>query len=539
MRGHRATTRRSPGTTEAWILGSGTAALASALYLIHDAQVPASKVHILDSNKSLGQAIHNKGDAINGYDQFAGCLPVPVGTLVRDILTSIPSAESHGQSVFDEIKSVQDGGLADEDTQHPCFLIQRDHVLKETPTKSLNLSLKHRLAIFRLILMPEKQLRRNQISDYLPETFFRSSFWAIWSAQFAFQPWHSAIEFRRALRQYLREFRTLSLLSCLDITGYYQHESIFLPTYLFLRSLGVDFQFDTRVDAITTSVINNQLTVDRIQLIQGGLGVQRYIGPNNIVIANLGSTVSGSNIGHDDQLPFRRSIEPTRDLDENWSLWLELGTKYTQFGDPYTFCTRQSESMLESFTATATNSPLFDRLCSVSHCSSRAGAFIALQESRWKLNICLPVQPVFSDQPHDVKVFWGFATRPECEGDFVDKPMVRCSGTEIMTEILKQVDLDPAVYLRNVITIPRFMPRMSSSLLSRAFNDRPEVTPRNTSNIAVIGHFVEIPNYTSVDLNYGVRTAKKAVSDLMGLKPQETVGCDLPFSFYLRMLFWK
>lgn len=66
--------RRKPEDTEAWILGSGIAALASAHYLVVDAKVPYSQVHVLDFHTLLGQALHQKGGPYSGYDQFAGWL---------------------------------------------------------------------------------------------------------------------------------------------------------------------------------------------------------------------------------------------------------------------------------------------------------------------------------------------------------------------------------------------------------------------------------------------------------------------------------
>lgn len=84
--------KRCPAETEAWILGSGTSSLASALYLIKDAQVPPSKVHILDSHDSVGQILHQAGNPSKGYDQFAGCLPVPIGVPLKELPASIPSA---------------------------------------------------------------------------------------------------------------------------------------------------------------------------------------------------------------------------------------------------------------------------------------------------------------------------------------------------------------------------------------------------------------------------------------------------------------
>ena len=54
--------------------------------------------------------------------------------------------------------------------------------------------------------------------------------------------------------------------------------------------------------------------------------------------------------------------------------------------------------------------------------------------------------------------------------------------------------------------------------MTRAPNDRPQIIPPEFSNVGLLGHFVETPRYTCVDVSYGVRTAQTAVSGLMGLE---------------------
>lgn len=175
--------RRSPNKTEAWILGSGTAPLASALYLVQFANVPASQVHILDSHISMGQVLHNNGDPIHGYDQFAGCLPVPVGEPLKELLSMVPSVARMGHTVMDDIKCAETGRIKQK-AARTRFLVQRNNALNDIHTKSLNLNAKHRMELVLFMLKGEKRLGRNQIRDFLPHSFFQSTFWTIWSAQY-------------------------------------------------------------------------------------------------------------------------------------------------------------------------------------------------------------------------------------------------------------------------------------------------------------------------------------------------------------------
>lgn len=341
--------------------------------------------------------------------------------------------------------------------------------------------------------------------------------------RFGFQPWHSATEFRRAVRQYLSDFSSLSILTCLDITGYYQYDSIYLPMYFYLQGQGVDFQFDTKVRNVETSANEDCIrTIIGMSVSQDGLDLKINLGPDDIVIAALGSTVSGSAVGTNNLPPAWHSVQPSDHLDENWSLWLEAGNKYPDMGDPYTFCTRKSESMMESFTITTENIEFFEYLNSLSKCKSEAGAIILMKDSSWGLCLCIPAQPVFTQQPPNVRVLWGFGRFPDKKGDCINNSMLFCSGAQILAEVVHNLEL-PGEMATEVqqqsITIPRAMPRMSSTLLTRSSEDRPRIIPRSISNLGLVGSFVEIPGRTCVDTGYGVDAARIAVSHLMGLEP--------------------
>ncbi|KAJ5627852.1 hypothetical protein N7490_010080 [Penicillium lividum] len=527
--------KRSPDKTEAWILGSGTASLASALYLVHFANVPASKVHVLDSHLSMGQVLHNNGDPIHGYDQFAGCLPVQVGKPLTELLSLVPSVNRLGCTVLDDIKSAETGRIRKQEGR-TRFLVQKNNALSDINTNSLNLNAKHRLELVLLMMKGEKRLGRNQIRDFLPNSFFQSTFWTIWSAQFGFQPWHSAIEFRRAIRQHLGGFHNLSILNCLDITGYYQKESVFLPIFLHLQSLGVDFHFDTTITDIGSTIQNGQETISQLRMIQNGFRMQQKITQDDIVLIAPGSTVSGMTRGTNDHPPGRHSLEPYDELDENWAIWLEIGTRNDMLGNPYNFCTRETESLLESFTITTSDPGLIEYVDLHTHNDTEVGSMIAFQESPWKISCCIPTQPVFAHQPANIRVFWGFALFARRLGEYVRKPMYGCSGAEITKELLGHLHF--ASQPSKTTTIPRVMPRMTAMLLIRSPNDRPQVIPQNMTNLALIGEFVEMPHYSCVDTSYGVRTAQVAVSRLMGLdlrvEPRESSMLGL-----LRILLWN
>ncbi len=185
MEGYEA--KRTAENPEAWILGSGTASLASAVYLIEHVKLQPCKVHIFDKHASLEQGAHDKGNASRGYDQFAGCLPVPGGLPMKELLATVPSAQSQGQSILDEIKTAEAKRVSTTGNGRTRFLAQKNGRMEEIPTEKLNLSFKSRVTLVRFLLKQEKSLTKCQIRDFFPQRFFDSVFWAVWSAQCVFR----------------------------------------------------------------------------------------------------------------------------------------------------------------------------------------------------------------------------------------------------------------------------------------------------------------------------------------------------------------
>lgn len=345
-----------------------------------------------------------------------------------------------------------------------------------------------------------------------------------WNNRFTFQPWHSAAEFRRCLRRYFYEFQNLNTKKPLDCTQFNQFESIIMPIIQFLQRQGVDFRLCTKVTDIATLSDCGTETVSAIHVLRDSSRETITVCADDIVIVSLGSNTSGSSSGTNKTPPLSKTMIAENELDENWSLWLNLRTQRPTLGDPYNFCTRVTESMLETFTVTLKDADFFNRFVKLTCDQPGIGSLVYLKDSSWKISMCIPRQPFFPLQPGNIQTFWGYGLCPEREGSFVKKPMLNCSGEEIMTELLWHLGfLSPSI-LKNSITIPSVMPRMTASLLPRAYGDRPKVIPEGMTNLAVIGQFVEIPNETTVSMEYSVRGAQLAVSQLMGLgeEPENT-----------------
>ncbi|RAL00842.1 oleate hydratase [Aspergillus ibericus CBS 121593] len=505
-------TKRDPAATHAWLIGSGIASLSAAVHLIHDAHVPAANVHILDVHSHAGGAIKSCGNAEDGYVLYTGSLPYFHDRCVENLLSLVPDAEDSQKSLLQSIKEFDKESVPE--TAATTRLMKQG---KDGPelahTKSMQIGPRYRLELIKVMLENERTLGEKSIQEIFDEAFFKTNFWTLWSTTFALQPWHSAVEFRRCLCKHLADIERLNDVKALDRTKYTIYESIILPIESYLRRSGVDFHFHAKVTNLQMNAKEVQTTVSQIFLDDGGEQKAIEVRPEDIVIVTLGSTSSGSQRGSNDAPP----TPPQEVKNGDWSLWIELAEKCSDFGNPLNFHRNIEQAAVENFTVTLRNSDFMQRYETLTHDKPGAGALISFADSNWGLSLSVPRQPVCSNQPPDVDVFWGYGLHPEKAGNFISKPMSACSGKEIMTEVLAHLGFPPEDILAKSITIPVLMPLATAPLLARAHNHRPEVIPFQSKNLAFVGQYVEIQDDTTLSMEYSVRGAQLAVCSLMRL----------------------
>ncbi|KAE8377980.1 67 kDa myosin-cross-reactive antigen family protein [Aspergillus bertholletiae] len=481
-----------------------------------EANVPPERIHILEKLAVAGGGTISEGDSVNGYNCRAGGMPPFNGAAMEELLSVVPSRTRKGKTALDDI--VEFGSHAVNRTSHTRLLTRRSHSVGRIGPRKVSMGLRDRIELYMMLSKTETALGRTRINDHFGESFFKSNYWLVLATTFGFQPWHSAAELRRYFARFPHDLEDLDLPRVLDAGRYNRHEAIVAPVAQFLTSQGVDFRFNTVVSDIVIDPANE----NRVSAIYARGENERsqkiVLGKNDIVIVSVGSVMSGSTTGSNTEPPSLELMDIEKDLDENWLLWLELSTANPKFGNAYNFCTRMPESRLESFTVTLKDPEFFNRFCKLTDNQPGAAALVTLKHSRWVISLNVPQQPVFPNQPGDVQVLWGYGLCPEAEGDYIRKPMLACSGQEIMTEILHHLQFPVETILTNSVTIPCVVPRMTATLLPRACGDRPPVIPEGMENVALIGQFVDIPEEVVVTMDYGVRGAQMAVRRLMGLE---------------------
>lgn len=303
-----------------------------------------------------------------------------------------------------------------------------------------------------------------------------------------------------------------------SLLDYTLHKSTLEPLRSYLKEEGVHFQSNLTVSDVDFLPGEEPCTICRIQAVDAGRQVTIPVEAEDVVIVTIGSAASGSSTGTAAIPP---SIVPSKAetlLDNNWSLWYRLARKSSKFGNPSTFCTHMLDSRLVVF---AIGLPTFEfnriYTCAEAVYSEHRNV-VLVAKSNWSLKLVFMQQHIPNNQTKNTRVILGYSLTPSTLGSFVRKPLHDCCGDEIMAELLECLGVPIDHVLPTAITIPRMIPLGLSPLLKRASDDRPEVIPPNTTNIALVGQYVNVADETALTLQYSVRCAQVAVYRIMGLK---------------------
>ncbi|MGV1914261.1 oleate hydratase [Rhizobium sp. 22-785-1] len=496
--------RSDRSSIKAYLVGGGIASLASAAFLIRDGDLLGHNITILEELDTLGGSLDGSGSPEAGYVLRGGRMLESKYLCTFDLFSSIPTLNgdvSVTEEIFAWNKTMR--------TSSKSRIFRDGHRLT---APAFGLREKHILTIERLALEPEKLLGRSTIADQFDADFFKTDFWFMWCTTFAFQQWHSAVEFKRYLVRFAHMVSGFQRLEGIMRTPLNQYDSMVRPLVKWLEERGVNFQTNTRV----TDLEFGGKSVRRILFECDGKADEIAVLPNDLVIATLGSMTEGSSIGSMDTVP----VLNTRLHGGAWTLWDKLAVDRPEFGRPDVFCGHIDSSKWVSFTTTLRDDAFLKLVRDLTGNVPGEGGLVTFSDSAWLASIVIPSQPHFIDQPKNASVFWGYGLAVDEPGDFVSKPMSACTGREIMTEIIGHLRLKAlsATLLNDAICIPCMMPFITSQFLPRQAGDRPEIIPDGYTNLAFTGQFCELPDDVVFTVEYSIRSAQTAVSRMLGLK---------------------
>ena len=155
---------------QAWIVGSGLAALAAACFLVRDGQMPGDHIHILEAMDVAGGACDGIFDPSRGYVMRGGREMEDHFECLWDLFRSIPSLEKPGASVLDEFYWLTSTTPTTPSAGPPSGRGAGRHT-----DGRFDLSQKGCMEIVKLFMTPDEDLYDKTIEDVFDEEVFGST----------------------------------------------------------------------------------------------------------------------------------------------------------------------------------------------------------------------------------------------------------------------------------------------------------------------------------------------------------------------------
>jgi oleate hydratase len=490
---------------KAHIVGGGFGGLAAAAYLIRDGGMSGDQITVYEECKQLGGGFFLCGDAQAGYS-LPGSVFDANFRCAFSLLDDIPSESNPSVSVKKE--------FFDFNASHPFHDLARivdgnGQVVPHQP--GFGLGLLDAFDFLKLAFSPESTLDGRRIEEFFSPQFFSTEFWLLWSTLMGSLPEQSAMEFRRYLFRTLRLFPDLYDMTNILRTPHAQRQSFIDPLVAWLKAKGVNFLEGVVVKTIGFAQSPGSVTVNGVEYVRAGVAHSVAIAPDDILLVTTGSQIANLSTGS------MRAPPPPTILGGGPSvaLWRQLAGLGPDFGDPNVFFNPAGSDDWRwvSFTVTTRASDFLDLMAALTGNPTGTGGLVTLRDSGWLLSLTIFHQPEVTTQPDGTFVWWGYGLHPERNGDYVKKPMVACTGAEILEEVVKQLKFDAHLndILASSICRPCNMPYVNNIWTARSRADRPRVVPKGTTNLGLIGQYVEVPEDIAFTIEYSARTAWQAV----------------------------
>lgn len=495
---------------QVYFVGGGLASLAGALYLIRDCDFDGENIHIFEEKSLLGGSNDFMGDSENGFICYGDrMLNEETYENLWQLFSSIPSLEKPSMSVTEEIFNF--------DHLHPTHaqarLIDKYGLILDSHSMGFNHS--DRLALEKLFIASEEELGDMTIAEWFTPHFFETNFWYMYQTTFAFKKYSSLKVFRRYINRMILEFPRIDTLEGVTQTPYNEYESLILPLKTYLNAYGVNFYTNSTVTDLDFKD-TDEITVKSIDVKQDEEEKTIELNDGDVCIMTNGCVTDNASLGDLNKAPIFNKEYPV-----SASLWRNIVGKKSGLGNPEIFFNDTEKTNLESFTVTCKGNKILKIIEEITGNIPGSGGLMTFKDSNWMISINVFAQPHFKDQPLDVTTFWGYGLYTDKLGNYVKKPMRDCTGKEILQELLYHLHLENEIdeLMDTVINvIPCMMPYVNSVFEPHKEEDLPKVIPDRSTNFAIIGQFVEIPEDIVFTEEYSVRSARTAIYNLFNVK---------------------
>lgn len=495
---------------KAHVIGGGFGGLAAAGYLIRNAGVPGQDITIYEASERMGGGFFLGGDAESGYN-LPGSVFDDEYRCTFDLLDAVPSASNPAISVKEEFFNFNTRNPFDDRAR----LIDRNGHIVHGPR--FGLSWRDGFALARLALTPEAMLDQRRIEEFFSARFFSSEFWLCYSTIMGSLPQHSAMELRRYLNRTLHMFPYISDMANIWRTPFDQYDAFIKPLVTWLGGQGVNLKTDVFVRDIGFAPTTGHITVNRLDNEQAGAAASVTVAPGDLVLLTFGSQAADMSVGSMTEAP-----RPQR-AGRSWELWKRLAKGNPAFGNPDAFfgAAHVPDAHWVTFTVTTTGTEFLDRMSELTGSETGRGGLVSLIDSGWLLSLSIFHEPEIIGQPPGTYLWWGYGLFPERNGDFVRKRMDACTGEEILEEVLRQLRFERQLdeIMASSICIPCDMPYVNNIWMTRTRTDRPRPVPKGSTNLGLLGQYVEVSRDVAFTIEYSARTAWEAIYLLLKRGP--------------------
>ena len=533
---------------KAIMIGAGLSNMAAAVYLIQEGKWSGDQItfYALDNygsndgspTEDVKDDYWNKNHPMEnqkGYIARGGrMLNYRTYVDLMDLLDRIPSMTEPGLTAAEDTRQF--------DAAHPTYdkarLLTGGQGIVDGG--KLGLNNKSRKLLTQLIMMPDSQeekLDNITIADYFKDNteFFESNFWFMWETTFAFRTRSSAQELRRYMHQMIYEFTQIEHLVGVNRTRYNQYESIMKPLINYLENEGCHIVLNRRVVdwKFKDSKMQDEITVTGLHMVNTKTDENEFIpvDDDTAVIFTNGSITDSATLGD-----FNTPASENMDYGAASSLWKKASDHFYNLGNPDKFFADRDASEWVSFTLTTKNHLFLNEITRITtqEPGNALNSFIStepvtpLGQKDVTMSIVVHHQPHFTSQKPNETVLWGYFLYPRRHGEIIDKPYIEMTGKEMLQELIGQLSkVDPGpINISNkeeeimdsvINCIPVYMPYASALFNNRAKSDRPKVIPKNSTNLAFTGEFVEQPYQMIFTENSAVRSGEIAAFHFAGI----------------------
>ncbi|MFZ0115351.1 MAG: oleate hydratase [Xanthobacteraceae bacterium] len=496
---------------KAHIVGGGFGGLAAAGYLILNAKVPGQDITIYEADERMGGGFFLGGSAQSGYN-LPGSVFDSEFRCAFALLDAVPCAWNPPVSVKKEFFTFNEGHLFDS----RGHLIDGEGRIVHGPR--FGLSWRDGFDLARLALTPERKLEGRRIREFFSPRFFSTEFWLCYSTIMGSLPQHGATELRRYLNRTLHMLPYISDMANIWRTPINQYQSFIEPLVAWLRARGVNLQTGVFVQDVGFAASPGRITVNRLDYERDGAQTSVTVARDDLVLLTFGSQAADMSVGSMSQAP------PRQRAGRSWALWRRLAKGRPEFGNPDAFFgeAHVRDSRWVSFTVTTTGTEFLEQMTALTGSETGRGGLVSLIDSPWLLSLSIFHQPEIICQPPGTYVLWGYGLYPGNTGSYVKKGMDECTGAEILEELLRQLRFDQKrleLIMGSSICIPCDMPYVNNIWLTRTPTDRSRPVPEGSTNLGLIGQYVEVSRDVAFTIEYSARTAWEAIHLLLKRGP--------------------